>query len=90
VGLKLCSDRLLLSIVLLHINMQPFKRDRQELCVIQKEVSCSYITQKVKMLSDRKLWAKKCVGQDWHSQPMLTESQYKTKNCYFTNFIGFV
>jgi len=36
VGLKLCSDCLSLSIVLLHINMQPFERDRQELCVIQK------------------------------------------------------
>ena len=35
-GLKLCSDCLLLSIVLLYKNMQPFERDRQELCVIQK------------------------------------------------------
>jgi len=34
VGLKLCSDCLSLSIVLLYKNMQPFERDRQELCVI--------------------------------------------------------
>ena len=36
VGLKLCSDCLSLSIVPLHKNMQPFERDHQELCVIQK------------------------------------------------------
>jgi len=36
VGLKLCSDCLSLSIILLYKNMQPFQRDRQELCVIQK------------------------------------------------------
>jgi len=36
VGLKLCSDCLSLSIILLHKNMQPFERDRQELCAIQK------------------------------------------------------
>jgi len=35
VGLKLCSDCLSLSIVLLYKNMQPFERDCQELCVIQ-------------------------------------------------------
>jgi len=84
VGLKLCLDCLSLSIALLHINMQPFERDRQELCVKQKnEVSCSYVAQKVKMLTDRKLWAEKCVGQDRNFQPMLIESQRKTKNCYF-------
>jgi len=32
----ICSDCLSLSIVLLHTNMQPFERDRQELCVIKK------------------------------------------------------
>ena len=37
--LRLCLS---LSIVLLHKNMQLFERDRQEMCVIQKnEVSCS-------------------------------------------------
>jgi len=36
VALKLCSDCLSLSIILLYKNMQPFERDRQELCVIQK------------------------------------------------------
>jgi len=36
-GLKLCSDCLSLSIILLYKNMQPFERDRQELCVIQKK-----------------------------------------------------
>ena len=36
VGLTLCSDCLSLSIILLYKNMQPFERDRQELCVIQK------------------------------------------------------
>jgi len=61
--------------------MQPFKRDRQELCVIQKnEASCSYVAQKVKMLIDRKLWIKKCIGQDRHFQPMLIESECKAKN----------
>jgi len=28
--------------------MQPFEKDRQELCVIKNEVSCSYVAQKVK------------------------------------------
>jgi len=37
VGLKLCSDCLSLSIVLLYENMKLFERDRQELCVIQKK-----------------------------------------------------
>jgi len=36
VGLKLCSDCLSLSIFLLHKNRQPFERDRQKLCVVQK------------------------------------------------------
>jgi len=36
VGLKLCSDCLLLSIFLLCKNRQPFEKDRQELFVIQK------------------------------------------------------
>jgi len=38
VGLKLCSDCLWLSIILLYKNMKPFKKDRQERCVnvIQK------------------------------------------------------
>jgi len=39
VGLKLVSDCLLLSIVLLYKNIQPFERDHQELCVIQKKQS---------------------------------------------------
>ena len=39
-------------IVLLYENMQPFERDRHELCVIQKnEISCSYVAQKVKMFA---------------------------------------
>ena len=63
--------------------MQPFERDRPEACVIQKnEASCSYVAQKVKMLTDRKLWAEKCVGQDRHFQLVLTESECKTKNEY--------
>jgi len=32
------------------------------------------------MLTARKLWAEKCVGQDRRFQPMLTESGCKTKN----------
>jgi len=36
VVLKLCSDCLSLSIVLLYKNMQPFERDHQELSAIQK------------------------------------------------------
>jgi len=35
--LKLCSDCLSLSIVLLYKNMQPFERDRQELCVMRNK-----------------------------------------------------
>jgi len=71
----------ILSIILLYKNVQPFERDRQELCVIQKnEASGSYVAQKAKMLTDRKLWAKKCVGQDRHFRPMLIESECKTKN----------
>ena len=34
--LQLCSDCLTLSVVLLYKDMQPFERDRQELCDIQK------------------------------------------------------
>jgi len=39
--------------------MQPFERDRQELCIIQKnEVSCSYVAHKVdwKKIVGRKVW----------------------------------
>ena len=60
--------------------MQPFERDRQERCVIQKRGKLQYVAQKVKMLTDRKLWAEKCIGQDRHFQPMLIESECKTKN----------
>jgi len=77
----LCSDCLSLSIVLLHKNMQPFERDRQELCVIQKtRLAAVRLLKSVKMLTDRKLWAQKCVGQDRHFQPMPTESECNTKN----------
>jgi len=34
----------------------------------------------LKMLTERKLWAEKCGGHDGHLQPMLTESECKTKN----------
>jgi len=58
--------------------MQLFERDRQELCVTQKnEVSCSYVAQNVDW---KKLWTEKCVGQDLHFQPMLTKSECNTKN----------
>jgi len=50
------------------------------MCVIKKEVSCSHVAQKVKLLTDRKLWAKKYIGQDRHFNPMLIESECKTKN----------
>jgi len=49
-------------------------------CHTKNEASYSYVTQKVKMLTDRKLWAEKCVRQDQYLQPMLTESECKTKN----------
>jgi len=32
------------------------------------------------MLTERKLWTEKCGGQDRHFQPMLIESECKTKN----------
>jgi len=32
------------------------------------------------MLTKRKLWAEKCVGQDRRFQSMLIESECKTKN----------
>jgi len=60
--------------------MQPFERDRQGLCHTKNEASYRYVAQKVKMLTDRKLWAEKCVGQNQRLQPMLTESECKTKN----------
>jgi len=34
------------------------------------------------MLTDTKLWAEKCAGQDWHFQPMLIASERKTKNWF--------
>ena len=60
VGLKLCSDCLSLSIVPLYKNMNLFERDRQELCVMQKTKLAAVTL--VKMLTERKLWAEKCVG----------------------------
>ena len=30
----------------------------------------------------KKLWAEKCVGQDRHFQPKLTETECKTKNLF--------
>jgi len=32
------------------------------------------------MLTERKLWAEKCGGQDQYFQPMLVESECKAKN----------
>jgi len=58
--------------------MQPFERDRQELCVTQKTKQAAVAL--LKMSTERKLWAKKCVGEDRHFQPMLNESVCKTKN----------
>ena len=78
-GLKLCSECLSLSIILLYKNMQPFERDRQELCVIQKITRQAAVTL-LKILTERKLWTERCVGQDRHFQPMLIESEWKTKN----------
>jgi len=48
--------RLSLSLLLLYENTQPFAiRDRQELCVIEKnEVSCSDVAQN---LDQKKLWS---------------------------------
>jgi len=71
--------------------MQRFERDRQELRVIQKnEVSYSYVAQKVKMLAERKLWAKKCVGQDRHfSAHAYCERVQDEKLVYNNNAISF-
>ena len=49
------------------------------MCQTKNEASCSYVAQKVKMLTERKFRAEKCVGQDRHFQPMLIESECKTK-----------
>jgi len=46
----------------------------------KKRGKLQYLAQKVKMLTDRKLWAEKCIGQDRHFQPMLIASECKTKN----------
>jgi len=51
VGLKLCSDCLSLSLILLYESMQPFERDRQELCVIQKTRQAT-----VTLLKKSKCW----------------------------------
>jgi len=59
-----------------------WKRSSRTACHTKNEVSCSYIAQKVKMLTDRGFWAETCVGQDRHFQPMLVESECKTKNWY--------
>jgi len=48
-------------------------------CHIKNEVSCSYVAQKVNV-DKLKMWTKKCIGQDRHFQPMLIESECKTKN----------
>ena len=50
------------------------------MCLTKHEVSCSYIAQEVKILTERKLWAEKRVGIDQHLQLMLIESECKTKN----------
>jgi len=60
-------------------NTQPFGRNREELCVIKNEVSCSYVAQ---TLTERKLLAEKCGDQDTHFQSMRIGSEYKTKNYY--------
>jgi len=60
-----------------------WKRSSRTVCHTKNEASCSCAVQKVKMLTDRKLWAKKCVGQDRQFQTVLIESQCKTKNYYF-------
>jgi len=60
--------------------MQPLERDPQELCVIQKRGKLQLLCSKTKMLTDRKLRVKKYVGQDRNFQPMLIESECKTKN----------
>ena len=58
--------------------MQPFERDRQELCVIQKTRYAAVTL--LKMLTERKLRVQKCIGRDRHFQPMLIESECNTKN----------
>jgi len=57
VGLKLRSNCLSLSIVLLYKNMQLFERDRQELRVIRKTSEAADTL--LKMLTERKLWTEK-------------------------------
>ena len=67
-----------LSVVLLYKDMQPFERDRQEQCVIQKTRQAAATL--LKMWTERKLWTEKCAGQDRGFQPMLSESECETKN----------
>jgi len=51
------------------------------MCYTKNEVSCSYFDQKIKTLTDKKLWAERCANQDRHFQPsMLIESESMTKN----------
>jgi len=66
------------STVLKHVTI--WKRSSRTVCHTKNEVSCRYVAQKVKMLTDRKLWAERSVGQDRHSQPMLIATKCKTKN----------
>jgi len=88
--MKLCLTCLSLSIVLLCESIQPFERDRQEMCVIQKnEVSCSYVAQKVKMLTERKLWPKSLLAKTRIFSPCLLRESARRKIRIFYNFIGF-
>jgi len=57
--------------------MQPFERNCQELCVIQKTRSAAVTL--LKMLTERKLWTGKCVDHYRHFQHTLTENECKTK-----------
>jgi len=53
--------------------MQPFERNCQELCVIQKTRSAAVTL--LKMLTERKLWTGKCVDHYRHFQHTLTENE---------------
>jgi len=78
--MKLCSDCLSLSIDLLCKSIQPFERDRQEMCVIKKRGKLQLRCSKSQNVDWKKIVVEKFVGQYRHFQSMLTESEWKTKN----------
>jgi len=60
----------------LYKNMQPFERDRQELCHTKKRVSCSYVAQNVdwnKMVGRKEWWSRSASSAHAHWERVQDE-----------------